>query len=66
MKSVLIIDDDPLIRKTLSSHLAKKGFEVHLAEDRASAMAGFREQRPMLALLDLGLPPDPRGCPEES
>ena len=33
MKSILIIDDDPLIRKTLSSHLAKQGFEVQAAED---------------------------------
>ncbi len=28
MKSILIIDDDPLITKTLSSHLARQGFEI--------------------------------------
>jgi two-component system response regulator AtoC len=33
MKSVLVIDDDPLIRKTLSSYLSKKGFEALAAED---------------------------------
>ena len=37
MKSILIIDDDPLIRKTLSTHLAKQGFEVLPAESGEEA-----------------------------
>ena len=56
MKSVLIIDDDPLIRKTLSSHLAKKGFEVHLAEDGQAGLGRFAEICPDLVLLDIRLP----------
>ena len=56
MKSVLIIDDDPLIRKTLSSHLAKKGFEVHLAEDGEAGLDRFAEICPDLVLLDIRLP----------
>ncbi|OGD22533.1 MAG: Fis family transcriptional regulator [Candidatus Aminicenantes bacterium RBG_16_63_16] len=56
MKSVLIIDDDPLIRKTLSSHLAKKGFEVHLAEDGVAGLGRFAEICPDLVLLDIRLP----------
>ncbi len=56
MKSVLIIDDDPLIRKTLSSHLAKKGFEVHLAEDGESGLTRFTEAGPDIVLLDIRLP----------
>ncbi len=35
-----------------------------LAEDRPSAIAAFRESRPMVVVLDLGLPPSP-GAPEE-
>jgi len=56
MKSVLIIDDDPLIRKTLSTHLAKKGFEVHLAEDGEAGLGRFAEICPDLVLLDIRLP----------
>ena len=56
MRSVLIIDDDPLIRKTLSSHLLKKGFEVHLAEMGEEGMLKFIEHCPELVLLDVRLP----------
>ncbi|MCK7519539.1 MAG: ATP-binding protein [Ignavibacteriales bacterium] len=33
MKSILIVEDDPLVRKTLASQLAKKGFEVARGRD---------------------------------
>jgi len=56
MKSVLIIDDDPLIRKTLSSHLLKKGFEVYLAEMGEEGIRKFIEYCPELVLLDVRLP----------
>jgi DNA-binding NtrC family response regulator len=56
MKSVLIIDDDPLIRKTLTSHLAKKGFEVTTAEGGDEGLSRFAETCPDLVLLDIRLP----------
>jgi two-component system response regulator AtoC len=56
MKSILIIDDDPLIRKTLSSHLSKKGFEVELAEDGGDGLKKFEECQPELVVLDIRLP----------
>ncbi|MGQ9671626.1 MAG: sigma-54-dependent transcriptional regulator [Candidatus Aminicenantales bacterium] len=56
MKSVLIIDDDPLIRKTLSSHLALQGFDVHQAEGGEEGINRFRECLPELVLLDVRLP----------
>jgi DNA-binding NtrC family response regulator len=56
MKSVLIIDDDPLIRKTLSSHLAKKGFEVGLAEFGDEGIRMFSQTCPDLVILDIRLP----------
>ena len=56
MKSVLIIDDDPLIRKTLSGHLAKKGFDVQLAEEGEEGVLKFREFNPDLVILDVRLP----------
>jgi DNA-binding NtrC family response regulator len=56
MKSVLIIDDDPLIRKTLSSHLSRQGFEVQLAESGDEGIEKFKESCPELVLLDVRLP----------
>jgi two-component system response regulator AtoC len=56
MKSVLIIDDDPLIRKTLSSHLSKQGFEVHLAENGEEGLEKHEESFSDLVILDIRLP----------
>ena len=60
---LLIVDDDEEIRTQMNWALAQD-YEVSLAEDRAGAMAAFRQQRPPVVLLDLGLPPHP-GTPEE-
>jgi len=59
MNSILIIDDDPLIRKTLSSHLSKKGFEVFLEEDGEKGIAKYEESLPDLIMLDIRLPDTP-------
>ena len=60
---VLIVDDDEEIRSQMKWALLQD-YEVLLAEDRPSAIAAFRENRPMVVVLDLGLPPSP-GAPEE-
>jgi len=56
MKSILIIDDDALIRKTLSAHLARQGFDVQTAEDGESGLRMHGEMNPDLVLLDIRLP----------
>lgn len=56
MKSILIIDDDPLIRKTLSSHLTKADYEVNLAEDGEEGLRSYEECMPDLTILDIRLP----------
>lgn len=56
MKSILIIDDDALIRKTLASHLTKKGFEARTAEDGETGLAAAAESPPDLILCDIRLP----------
>lgn len=56
MKSVLVIDDDPLIRKTLSSYLSKKGFEALVAEDGEEGILKYEEHIPDLVILDIRLP----------
>jgi two-component system NtrC family response regulator len=60
---LLIVDDDEEIRTQMKWALAKD-YDISLAEDRASAVGVFSEQRPPVVLLDLGLPPHP-GTPEE-
>jgi DNA-binding NtrC family response regulator len=56
MKSILIIDDDPLIRKTLSSHLSRRNFEVFWAEEGEQGLAKYAECLPDLVILDIRLP----------
>jgi DNA-binding NtrC family response regulator len=56
MKSVLVIDDDPLIRKTLSSYLSKKGYEAVMAEDGEEGIQKYKEHIPDLVILDIRLP----------
>ena len=60
---LLIVDDDEEIRSQMKWALSED-YEVFLAEDRASALATFGEQRPPVILLDLGLPPHPAGTDE--
>lgn len=56
MKSILIIDDDPLIRKTLFSYFSKKGFEIDEAESGEEGLTRFEELSPDMVLLDIRLP----------
>lgn len=53
--SVLVIDDEPAIRRLLRTTLEGAGYRVH---DAATAADGVRElaRAPELVLLDLGLP----------
>jgi two-component system, NtrC family, response regulator len=60
---LLIVDDDEGIRSQMRWALAES-YDVHLAEDRPSALVAADKERPPLVLLDLGLPPEPRGAGE--
>lgn len=56
MKTILIIDDDPLIRKTLFSHLSQQNNEVYSAEEGEEGLAKYNEFMPDLVILDIRLP----------
>ncbi|MBL9138062.1 MAG: PEP-CTERM-box response regulator transcription factor [Verrucomicrobiales bacterium] len=56
--TLLIVDDDEEIRSQLRWALTAE-YDVVQAGDRAEALAKFREHRPAVVLLDLGLPPSP-------
>ena len=55
--SILVIDDDSLVRWSLSQHLTRHGFEVATAGTAGEALARAREApAPQLVVLDLRLP----------
>lgn len=61
--TVLIIDDDEDLRTQMKWALVDD-YEVLLASDRASALKQLRGARPLVTLLDLGLPPHPNTTDE--
>ena len=56
MPSVLIIDDEPNIRRMVGALLEAEGFEVRDASDGQSGLARALEWEPDLVLLDLMMP----------
>jgi CheY-like chemotaxis protein len=57
-KTVLIVDDDPVVRTALSNVLRREGHTPLAAGDCAEAIALVGENSPDLILLDLSFPPD--------
>jgi two-component system alkaline phosphatase synthesis response regulator PhoP len=55
-ETILIVDDEPKIVKTVRAYLEEAGFRVVVAGDGRGALAAFRHDRPALVILDLGLP----------
>lgn len=58
--SVLVIDDDPLVRETLGEYLTECGYAALVAGDGAEALAKLTSSslsgRPHVIILDLGMP----------
>lgn len=54
--TILIVDDEPPIRRFLRSSLAAQGYRVVEADTGAAALHQIAETRPDLIVLDLGLP----------
>jgi len=54
--TILIVDDEPPIRRLLRTSVGSQGFQVIEAGDGRSALAEVGRSRPDLVILDLGLP----------
>jgi two-component system KDP operon response regulator KdpE len=52
---ILIVDDEPQIRKLLQTGLMGHGYEVVTAADGEQALTAFRQYQPDLLILDLAL-----------
>jgi len=55
-QTVLVVDDEPMVREVLAQYLSHDGFVVVEAEDGDEAVAKLDECSPDLVLLDLMLP----------
>jgi CheY-like chemotaxis protein len=53
---ILLIEDNELNRDMLSRRLARKGYEVIVAEDGGRGLALAAEAKPDLVLMDMSLP----------
>jgi len=56
MKTILFVEDDPVIIQAYRGPLQKRGFEVHVAEDGLVAMKTLLQLRPDLVSLDVLMP----------
>jgi two-component system, OmpR family, KDP operon response regulator KdpE len=54
--AVILIEDDPQIRRFLRTGLQSHGFEIHEAETGKLGLAEAANRKPDLVILDLGLP----------
>jgi len=55
-KHILLVDDDTLLRRSLTFNLEKAGYRVSAAATAEDALAQARLDPPDLVLLDIGLP----------
>jgi two-component system alkaline phosphatase synthesis response regulator PhoP len=55
-ETILVVDDEPKIVKTVRAYLEKAGFRVASAGNGQAALTAFRHEKPALVVLDLGLP----------
>src|SRR5207342_3224693 len=56
MTRILVVDDEPQIRRALSLHLGVRGYEVFEADTGERAIQMAASEHPDVVLLDLGLP----------
>jgi len=55
-RSVLVVDDHPLVREVVKSMLEARGIEVLVAKNGPDAMASFTEQPTVAVMIDVDMP----------
>lgn len=53
---ILVVDDDPQVRREVKSHLEMIGYEVHTAEDGRAALKLAQTLSPDMVILDINFP----------
>jgi DNA-binding response OmpR family regulator len=54
--TILVVDDEPMVREVVTRYLERDGFHVETAEDGRQALAQCESLRPDLVVLDVMLP----------
>ena len=55
-KKIMVVDDDPVVLKTLSFTLRSKGYKVVTATDGSQAIGLMRDEEPDMMLVDVSFP----------
>ena len=55
-KNILVIDDERMIRESISAYLTQRGYRVFVAEDGEEALRIFERESILFVILDLMLP----------
>lgn len=55
-QSILVVDDDDLLRQQLARAFERRGLEVRAADGYATALQAIEESAPELAVVDLKMP----------
>jgi DNA-binding response OmpR family regulator len=55
-RHILVVDDDALLRRSVSFQLEQNGYRTSTAENAEAALVMAKRDRPDLVLLDIGLP----------
>ncbi len=56
MKTILVLDDDPIIRKSLRGNLSHYGYDVVEASSVPEAISSLRQKDISLAIVDIKMP----------
>ncbi len=55
-RTVLVVDDDPMLRASMRRYLERHGFIVHVADDGLEALAALEVLLPALIISDYDMP----------
>src|SRR5690349_5523773 len=55
-RQILVVDDDPAVRETISMLLVAAGYDVVVAEDGFAALSQLRKTLPHVIVSDLEMP----------
>src|ERR1700753_4274904 len=55
-QTILIVDDDPVVRELVSAYLRERGFNVATLENGQGLQRRLQDERPALVVLDIMMP----------
>jgi two-component system phosphate regulon response regulator OmpR len=55
-QTILIVDDDPVVRELVGAHLRERGFKVATLENGHALQRRLQDERPALVVLDIMMP----------